>query len=169
MDLNHIELPASTLAELYRSSLVIPTGKESQGLTQETPVPAKPKWLGNNKKNILILVSHANAIHLPDSDLDLLTSILTACKLSLEDVAILNLHPHPAFDYKQAQPLTKPAQILLFGVEPSSIGLPLSFPHFQIQPFQQTSYLYSPALSQIGMDRSLKTSLWQSLKLLFNL
>lgn len=167
MDLNHIELPASTVAELYRSSLVIPTDKKADipGYAESDA----PKWLGNNKKNVLILVKHEDAIHLPDADLELLTTILTACKLSLEDVAILNLQSQAAFDYKNAQQLLKPAQLILFGIEPSSIGLPLSFPHFQIQAFQQTSYLFSPTLAMVGTDRALKTSLWQSLKLLFKL
>ena len=165
MDLNHIELPASTVAELYRSSLVIPTDKMVDIPAQTES--AAPKWLGNNKKNVLILVKHEDAIHLPDTDLALLTTILTACKLSLGDVAILNLYSLNSFDYKKAQQLFKPFQVLLFGIEPSSIGLPLSFPHFQIQNFQQTSYLFSPTLSITGNDRALKTSLWQSLKLLF--
>ncbi len=167
MDLNHIELPASTVAELYRSSLVIPATKKAEILGYAES--DTPKWLGNNKKNVLILVKHEDAIHLPDADLELLTTILNACKLSLEDVAILNLQSQAAFDYKNAQQLLKPAQLILFGIEPSSIGLPLSFPHFQIQAFQQTSYLFSPTLALVGTDRALKTSLWQSLKLLFKL
>ncbi len=167
MDLNHIELPASTVTELYRSSLVIPAEKKADIPVEEGT--STPKWLGNNKKNVVLLVHHAEAIHLPDADLELLTSILTACKLSLEDVAILNLEPLQAFDYKNAQQLFKPKQLILFGIEPSSIGLPLSFPHFQIQGYQQTSYLYSPPLALVGSDRTLKTSLWQSLKLLFKL
>jgi DNA polymerase III psi subunit len=167
MDLNHIELPASTVAELYRSSLVIPAEKKADAPTEVAP--AIPKWLGTNKKNVLILVRHEDAIHLPDSDLELLTSILTACKLSLEDVAILNLFSLGSFDYKKAQQLFKPLQVVLFGIEPASIGLPLSFPHFQVQQFQQTSYLFSPTLSLTGSDRALKTALWQSLKLLFKL
>ena len=167
MDLNHIELPASTVAELYRSSLIIPTDKIVDIPAQTES--ADPKWLGNNKKNVLILVKHEDAIHLPDTDLALLTTILTACKLSLGDVAILNLYSLNSFDYKKAQQLFKPFQVLLCGIEPSSIGLPLSFPHFQIQNFQQTSYLFSPTLSITGNDRALKTSLWQSLKLLFKL
>ena len=169
MDINNIDLSAFTVADLYRSSLVIPTEKNVPETTVSAPGSFQPKWLGKNAKNVLILVKHSDAIHMPDADLELLTSILTACKLSLEDVAILNLHPHPDLEYNQALALFHPSSMLLFGIEPSSIGLPLSFPHFQVQAFQQTSYLYSPALSYIGTDRSLKTSLWQSLKILFKL
>lgn len=169
MDINNIDLNAFTVAELYRSSLVLPAEKNVPETSVSPTGSFQPKWLGKNAKNVLVLVNHPDAIHMPDADLELLTSILTACKLSLEDVAILNLHPHPGFEYTQALTLFHPANMLLFGIEPSSIGLPLSFPYFQVQAFQQTSYLYSPALSSIGTDRNLKTSLWQSLKILFKL
>lgn len=169
MDLNNIELPASAIAELYRNSLVIPVEKTAAIPSAPVHSPATAKWLGNNKKNVLILVSHPDAIHLPDKDLELLTNIFTACKLSLEEVAILNLYPLSGFDHKQATQLLHPTRAILFGIEPMAFGLPMSFPAFQVQAFQQTSYLCSPPVAAIGADRNLKTSLWNSLKTLFQL
>ena len=173
MDLNNIDLPASTLAELYRSSLVLPVDKSPEKVITpvERPTLDTPewKWLGSNKKNVLVLVRYADALYLPANDLELLTSILTACKLSLEDVAILNLYHYPDFDHAQAARALKPARILLFGIEPAGIGLPKNLPSFQIETIQQTSYLSSPEIASLREDRNLKTNLWNSLKRLFGI
>jgi hypothetical protein len=169
MDLNKIVLPAFTLAELYRSSLVLPDDKQKPVSPADTAAKGEIKWLGNNRKNILIAVHYDDAVHLPDQDLELLTSILAACKLGLEDVVVINLKNFPEPGYKELNDQFSCKQTILFGIEPAKFGLPMSFPHFQIQSFLQTSYLFSPSLTRIGNDRNLKTSLWQSLKLLFQL
>ena len=59
--------------------------------------------------------------------------------------------------------------VLLFAVEPASFGLPMSFPHFQIQPFAGNSFLFSPSLKELENDKMLKSKLWVCLKRLFNL
>ena len=59
------------------------------------------KWLGENKKNILsLLVRHKDAVHIPDNELQFLTGMLSACQLSLADVAIVNLENYPDANYK---------------------------------------------------------------------
>src|SRR5215213_6249659 len=83
MSLNNIHLNPQMLADLYANSLV-ETG------TTTVPESAGPKHLGNNKKNIIIIVSHGSVPFLPDEELTFLISILSACKLSLADIAIVN-------------------------------------------------------------------------------
>ncbi len=176
MSLNDIKLPANMLTGLYRSVLVetgeiktipapvIASDSETAGKSPQSGL----KYLGENRKNILIVVNDAEAVHISDADLQFLTRMLTACKLSLADVAIVNLNQQPV-SYKEILAELKSRICLLFTVEPSSFGLPMSFPFFQIQPFANCSFLYSPSLSELGNDDLLKSKLWVTLRRLFNI
>jgi len=61
----------------------------------------------------------------------------------------------------------QPQKIILFGVDPVVMGLPIHFPVFQIQSYQQVQYLHAPSLSELETDKQLKIQLWQKLKQLF--
>ena len=174
MDLNHIKLPASVVEELYHSSLIesdeTPVTQTKAAIIESEPSENSGwKWLGENRKNVLIIVSYSDAVHLPDNELTFLTGILGACKLSMADVAVLNLNNHPEASYKELVAFFKSKIVLLFAVEPASFGLPMSFPHFQIQPFAGNSFLFSPSLKELENDKVLKSKLWVCLKRLFNI
>ena len=173
-NLDHIKLPASVVADLYHSSLIDmneTSVKKAVTDNTETSPAALPgwKWLGENRKNILIIVNYEDAVHLPDNDLVFLTGIIGACKLSMADVAVVNLINHPQASYKELVSFFKSKIVLLFAVEPASFGIPMSFPHFQIQPFAGNSFLFSPSLKELENDKILKSKLWVCLKRLFNL
>jgi hypothetical protein len=87
----------------------------------------------------------------------------------LADVAVVNLNNQPKSSYKELVAFFKSRIVLLFAVEPASFGLPMSFPHFQIQPFAGNSFLFSPSLKELENDKVLKSKLWVCLKRLFNL
>ncbi len=181
MDINHIELPAFAVADIYQSSLIgsneIPvakrevaeTTKKEKAIVDETVAAPTWKSLGSNHKNILIIIKTTEAVHLPDNELTFLTGILGACKLNLADVAIVNINNHPEASYKELTSFFKSKIVLLFDTEPASFGLPMSFPHYQIQAFAGSSFLYSPSLKELENDRVEKSKLWVCLKRLFNL
>lgn len=161
------------VADLYRSTLV-ETGEDmANSLSPEKtgePVSASGwKWLGDNKKNILVIVQYPDAIHLPDTSLDFLTTMLAACKIGLADVAILNLNNHPEASYKELTSFFKSKIVFLFDAEPAAFGLPMSFPHYQLQAFANATFLYSPSLTELENDKLQKSKLWVCLKRLFNL
>ncbi len=180
MDLNHIELPAFLVADLYTSSLIgeINTQNEkivpSNAMQGENPYSGSTpdsnwKTLGGNGKKILIIINDSTAIHLPDNELTFLIGILGACKLSLADVSIVNLNNHPEASYKELTSFFASRVVVLFDKEPASFGLPMSFPHYQIQAFAGISFLYSPSLKNLENDKVEKSKLWVCLKRLFNL
>ncbi|MEI2738261.1 MAG: hypothetical protein V9F01_05705 [Chitinophagaceae bacterium] len=176
MDLNHIELPVSVVADLYHSSLVEDgtaitktTSKEAPAPAAETITPAPWKSLGSNQKNILIVLKSNGVVHLADHELTFLTGILGACKLSIADVAIVNLNNHPEATYKELTSFFKSKIAFLFDIEPSAFGLPMSFPHYQLQAFAGNSFLFSPSLAKLENDKVEKSKLWVCLKRLFNL
>lgn len=176
MDLNHIELSPQSVAELY-ASVLIQSGdnntifpNERKEITEKKTI-ADDNWksLGNNQKNILVVVSNNVAFHIPDNELTLLTSILNACKFTVADVAIVNLNNHPGVGYRELTNYFSSKYVLLFGVEPASFNLPMSFPHFQVQSYNNCSYLFSPPLSEIEAEREQKRKLWDCLKKIFNI
>ena len=174
MDLNHLILPGSVIADLYKSLLIDPDETTvTQAVTEikESLTASDSDWksLGENKKKVLILVNYQDSVYLPDNDLELLTGILGACKLSMADVAIVNHNNCPDATYKELVTFYKSKIVLLFAIEPASFGLPMSFPHFQIQPFAENSFLFSPSLIELENDKVLKSKLWVCLKRLFNL
>jgi hypothetical protein len=167
MDLNDIKLNPSVAAALYRFSLVESDikGPALQAAPVTTSSTKSLKYLGENKKNILIVVKHEEATHLPDEELSFLTNILAACHLSLGDVAIVNTSNYPSHTYKEYIDEFRSRVVLLFGTDPLSFGLPLDFPQFQVQSFAKCTFLYSPALNEY--DKLLKSKLWVCLKRIF--
>jgi hypothetical protein len=161
MSLNDIQIKSSLLADLYKNSLVE---------TGATAVPERkqPRYLGNNRRNVIVLVSHTSVPFLPDEELSFLANVLAACKLSIADIGIINVDGLEQTDL-QGIIDEEAKNVLLFGVQPLAIGLPINFPSFQLQGFNGRTYLQAPALSLVADDKALKTRLWTSLKTLFNI
>jgi predicted regulator of Ras-like GTPase activity (Roadblock/LC7/MglB family) len=162
MSLNNIQLKSSMLADLYKNSLVETPSAISASQTKPL------KYLGNNQKHIIVIVSHDSVPFLPDGELNFLSNVLAACKLSIADIAIVNNSNIKESDL-QTMINTEANKVLLFGIEPLAIGLPINFPAFQLQPFNSRTYLYAPELSQIESDKGLKARLWTSLKTMFEI
>lgn len=158
MSINNIQLTPNMLADLFPGSLV-------ETNTTSVPESKEIQYLGNNQKNILVVVLHQSVPFLPDEELKFLTNILAACKLSIADIAIIN---HFNLDERDIRNIIDSEKtVLLFGVDPLSIGLPINFPQFQLQQFNKRTYLHAPGLSQIENDKALKSKLWNTLKVLF--
>lgn len=65
-------------------------------------------------KKILIIVSEENAVYLPDENLELLIGMLNACKLSLNDVALINYDRNKQMEYESLQVKFNPHIIIFF-------------------------------------------------------
>lgn len=199
MGLNDIKLSPTLAAALYGNSLVEdPSNKKSlaiptpeitvetivEAIAEEAPLPppspakktktkdagaGNSKSLGGNQKNILVVVNYDNVVHIPDEELEFLTSILKACQLSLDDVAIVNTGNYPGEGYKEFAKKFSSRIVLLFGVDPVSFDLPVNFPEFQVQSLTNTTFLYSPTLSDCRTNKLLKSKLWVSLQRIFGL
>ena len=164
-DLNHIKLSAEMIAGLYKDQLV----EEQAQIVPVEPLKkedGKLKFLGENKKNILILTYYKDVVYMPDEDLAFLTTILNACKINLGDVAVVNT-ALSEIDYRDLKKQLKQQKALLFNVEPAQIQLPVTFPPFQVQSFDGCQYLLSPSLNTLENDKVLKGKLWTSLQRLF--
>jgi hypothetical protein len=163
MSLNQIQLTNQLLTSLYPNALI------ESAITSSVPEYQPVKYLGKNAKNIVLLVNNSTYPFLSDEELPFLTNILSACKLSLADVAIVNIHSLEEKEIEKTIEPLEPKTVLLFGITPLTIDLPINFPQFQLQQFNKRTYLYSPDLQELANDKTLKLQLWNCLKNLFGL
>jgi hypothetical protein len=147
---------AKDLIELNNSSI----DKEVQKVT--TTISS----LGENQQQILFIVNEPEQRFLPDDEMDLLSNLITACKLSMADIVLVNFY-HNRFQYHDFANQFHPVKILLFGVSTEELNLPFTIPFFQIQPFQEQLYLTAPSLKNFLNNKDLKKELWASLQKLF--
>src|SRR5688572_15295494 len=110
MELNNIRLTPQMIAELYPNVLI-------ESTTTAVPQPAGIPFLGDNKKNILILVNEPSVKFIPEKELNFLVSVLTACQLSLADTAIVNLAGKKVAHTELNNELSAKT-VLMFGVTP---------------------------------------------------
>ena len=60
-------------------------------------------------------------------------------------------------------------KVFMFGISVDEIKLPLSFPHYQIQKYNNQTYLSAPTLTALQHDKAEKTKLWNCLKQIFSI
>lgn len=163
MSLNDIVLPAKSVVALYKNYLV-----EDKFYSTLKPLEqGSIAVLGKNLNRVIILVANKEAAFLPDEELNFLLGILSACKLNMDDVGIVNLAKNETLSYTQIINDLKAEKLLLFGVKPDDIKLPLSFPQYQLQRYKEQLYLAAPALSNLQDNKDEKLKLWNCLKQIF--
>ena len=177
MALNDIQLDSALLKEMYAHSLVEVMETTDKKTLTKPAIPAIEKtgsvkeWrmLGRIKKNILIVVRYPQHEYMPDDQLNFLVSVLGACKLSLDDVGIINSSSASSAFYKELMEKFASTTTLLFGLTPQEFEMPVNFPEFQVQNFNNCTFLHAPVLERLEADKILKSKLWVSLRKIFNL
>lgn len=164
MSLDNIQLTPFLLHELFKKSLIELDVSESY---QQMSPASSFTMLGNNRKRIIIFVANDETLYLPDEQLNFLLGILSACSLTMEDVAIINIKKNKNITYKAIELELKGEIIILFGVTPAQINMPIEFPHYQVQSFNSQTYLAAPMLPEIQDNKMEKTKLWNCLKKIF--
>jgi hypothetical protein len=126
-------------------------------------------FLGDNLKNILILVNNVEILHLNDEDLRFLTGILTACKLTFSDVTIFNTASNLDYNYQKAIDHFKPKLILILGAINEKYNLPEYSDKYQPIINQNIQLLFGSSLAEISKDVNEKKALWNCLKQIFGI
>lgn len=179
-------LPPFVLAELYKDAIVLTSDVEissQKELVQDTIKTATPvaenaiqdgkRWyLGENKKNICIIVNDSEAVFINDDCLNLLGGILNACKLNLSDAAIINYNQTPC-TYETVKEHLQPKQLFMFDVSMQQMQLPFTIPNYQVQQFDNCTFLVAPSLTTMlpntNEAKLEKRFLWDSLKRVFGI
>lgn len=154
----HTFLPQTILSELYKNVMVAEkVAKVSQ--IEEPAIGLKA-----------IILTQGEKLNPGHPQLIFLQNILKACKTELAETVLLTATDNTVSGGFESLHKTYQAPIvLLFGLNPSVLSLPIHFPAFQVQAFQQSKYMWAPGLDEIAADKSLKVTLWQCLQKIFGL
>ncbi|MBY0536818.1 MAG: hypothetical protein K2P88_13300 [Chitinophagaceae bacterium] len=195
MSFKDLNISTVTLTDLYKSSLVsleeernnpklkseeegtVPkTVNKVAGSTLEQPKPVPeelrvPRYLGEHKRKVSLLVRFEKDTHISDLALEMLSKMLGACRLNLADVAIINTAKQE-FTMGDIKKSMSPQVVMLFGQDQQKLALPFVFPDFKIQLHDQVTYLSAPDLGYLATSdptvKELKMKLWNNLKTIFN-
>lgn len=170
-------LPAFLLTSLYTNKLVIPTEIKAAAASaishpQRVPATESSWYLGENKKQVTIIVNQSSVAFLTDEQFTLLTGVLKACKLNMADVAIVNL-ANTSKNFTQLHQTLNMRFLLLFDVTTSAIDLPFSIPLYQLQSYDQCQILQATSLNNMLGEgtaaKDEKMKLWNGLRKMFSL
>ncbi len=165
MSLEQTQLDPYFLAKIFTQPII--PGKSTPAPTAEKVVP-KVKYLGENQKNIALFIQNENEAYLNEELFNLLTNILNACKLGMQDVSLINLISYPSLTFSDWQTAMKIERSVVFGIAPEQLGLN-DIPPYQLVTVNGTTLLFSDELSLIGSDKVLKARLWAGLKQLLGI
>lgn len=99
---------------------------------------------------------------------DFLTKVLAAANLNLEkDTRFAEIPPNMPVHFSADMQHNKPAQVVVFGLQPAQIGLSVSMPLYQPVEFYGCTWLFADALSVLEPDKTRKGQLWSCLKQMF--
>lgn len=80
-------------------------------------------YLGENNQSVLVIVNDPEEEFLNQTDLIFLLRILSAKKLELRDIAILNLARHSNYNVDNLKGFFACNKILTYGINPSILGM----------------------------------------------
>ena len=163
MSLDNIQLTKESCKNLFSSNLVEISGTLDQ---KEVKTEYSISSLGENNQQVLFVINDPGHKFLPDEEMVLLSNLVSACKLTMADIALVNFHFNP-FDYDVFINHFHSRKVLLFGVTTQELNLPFNIPFFQIQQFREQLYLTAPSLKELLKNTDLKKKLWSSLQILF--
>lgn len=175
MSLNDIQLSGEMMSDLYGKVLVATDKGQSMPLQTGRPASnsATPsaglRYLGKNRRNYCFVVEYKSEPFMPDPVMETLTRILQACRLSMEDIAVVNAG-QAGITIEAIRAELSPSRLVLLGVQPAHIQLPIQFPPYHPQPYAGCTFLLSDPLHDMDNSaegRKLKTSLWNCLKEMF--
>ena len=166
MNLDTIQLQPIVLQGLYKQSLV---EFKTNPRAEVANTAASVNILGKNLKRIVIVVNNPAVAFLEDDELNFLLGILSACKLNMDDVCIVNIAKNEGIDYNRLEAELTAEKVFLFGTSPGKIKLPFTFPDYQVQQYNHQVYLSAPDLSVLQHDKAEKTKLWNCLKQIFSI
>ncbi|MGN6801183.1 MAG: hypothetical protein ACTHJN_04715 [Ginsengibacter sp.] len=163
MSLDNIQLSTQTCEILFSHNLIGDQASKPKAQTQEK---IKIECLGENKNQVVFIVNDPSSKFLADEEMEMLTKLVSACKMTVKDIALVNFTQN-TFNYQEVNEQFKPEKVLLFGVANGQIGLPFEMPYFQIQNYSGQFYLSAPSLKELLNDKKLKAELWTALQNLF--
>jgi len=172
--INKVTTPTEAMdAQATTTRVPIEADKDNNNTTNE-PIKelGQIKYLGEHLKQVTIIVKDELAVYLNENDLTLLSSILSACKLTLADIALINVAQQKLSLHEILNVLPSKL-VMIFDVSSTTLKIKLPTTLYKSIQLGDTYLLFSNSLSLMqGGDQSAKLEkgkLWAILKSLFQL
>ena len=119
-----------------------------------------------NKKQLVWLLEEHYFPYLTDADFQFLGDVLTACKMNMEDIALVNVANNRNHFDELVQQL-QPKFVITSGVQVDA--LPIQTADYRVQEQQDYLICCTEPLEAIRTDKSKKSKLWLALKQMLGL
>ncbi|WP_285059234.1 hypothetical protein [Pedobacter ginsengisoli] len=160
--LQNREKQEETIGEVPEAETIPAEPAVQEAPQAETAAPAF-KFLGNNKRNILILVNDKENEVSDEKGRELLRKIVKSVNLSANDFALLNYANHAGVSFAQLQSYFSSVIVFAFGVSPQHLGLG-NHPENTMVTEGEVKLIFSAELRKLEEDQNGKKVLWGSLK-----
>ncbi len=159
MDLNKVVFSKEQVSELYGTQLVASIGSETivSGAKDEQRITFK----GKNKKNIVWLIEVHDHLFLNDTDFQFLTKVIEACRLNLDDIALVNIND-VSNDLELIINQLNPVLLLVSGVSINKVAF--STPQYNIEQKTDYTLFITDSVEDMRNDAVKKSKLWVGLK-----
>ena len=136
--------------------------------SDQTPTSVHYNYLGENNKYILILIDQPLKSEIISAkDLLLLEKTLTALKLELRDVAIVNLQQCEELHFKSLKEFFSCNKVLGFGIELAKIGIEKEVPINTVFRIEDCPFLLASSLEELSNNQAQKVVWWSAMKSIF--
>jgi hypothetical protein len=150
--------------ELYllNKDKTLVTAREEPPPVTETR-PDNFNFMGDNKKNFLVIVHYPELEFIDDKHLTALESILKRLNFSVDDTAIFNIAKYTGTTIKQLMDYFKPRKLLLLGQQalPGGIG-PVALNKIHIS--NNIPALFSFSFDEMMDNNENKKAFWERMK-----
>ncbi|WP_316816363.1 hypothetical protein [Pedobacter nyackensis] len=130
-------------------------------VTQQT---VEFRFLGKNKRNILILVNDEQNEVSDEAGRELLRKIVKSVNLTANDFALLNYAGYKGTGLKQLQEYFSCNLVFAFGVTPAHLGIGTAYPEHVIVLEDAVKMIFSAELKTLDQNPAGKKALWGSLQ-----
>jgi len=151
----------STVAEPNHTEVVTPSLSQTQNFatTSDTFI-----YQGSKEKGVLFILRYPDYPYFSPEAENAFNKMMDAVQLGKENVAVVNLaNAHNPNDFKQIMQYFTPTKIILLGVEPSSLKLPL-IAHNSYMKGKIATVFNTFSFEDMFADQQKKKAFWQEFK-----
>ncbi|MCO6496122.1 MAG: hypothetical protein J5I50_00530 [Chitinophagaceae bacterium] len=158
MSIDNIILPFNTIQKLYPTGII--------NLEKKITTDKKILFKGKNHKHVLVLIDIVGDLKATEEEL--LNNLIKACKLTIDDIALVNLREQEVSVPEMIAQL-KTQKAIFFGVPHGAIKLSVKDADEQLLQAADCTIVKTLPLSNLNNDIERKKALWSALKQQFNL
>lgn len=137
---------------------------EAIAIAQESAVKEAFIYQGSKEKGVLFILRYPDYPYFSPEAEDAFIKMMDAVKLGPQNVAVVNLaNAHNPNDFKQIMQYFTPTKIILLGVEPASLNLPL-IKHNSYMKGKVATVFNTFSFEEMFANQDKKKAFWQEFK-----